>query len=649
MVMRRMGIFLFVWLLISSVVLADERIVSYEVVAEIGEDASLTVHERIGITVEGEKVKRGIVRNIPVEHRDEAGNVRRAGFSLISATVDGAEVRAEVSRMGPQVEIRLGDPDVLLEHGPRVFDLTYRMTDQLLFLDDFDELFWNVTGPEWDFPIDRVSYRVKLPADGAERILAGLAFTGAPGEQGEDYTRIADDHFETTRTLEPGEAFSVAVAWEKGVIAPPPPGIGARIAAWLAQNKAAVVAGFLLLVTMYYSLAWFFLGRDPHRGTVVPLFAPPEGMEPGYARFVRGMGFSQECFAADLLHLAVRGVIHVEEDADGITLHRRFDDIQKLGLPASLHNLLVELFPKPDATAVSTTTQAGARSLYHARRQLGEIYEIRGKKLFTYNLGVGLLGLLIFLPLPLLLEFMESPLFEKPDVVDHLVYLFILFLGFGMAAAGLAGIREGLVRRFGSLWARLGVFAGAGLALLVGLRLLWGDLSADPVLTGGILASAAVAAIFLCLLPVRTREGVRLLDLVEGLALFMETAERDRLEMLNPPEETPALFEALLPYAFALDCADTWANRFQAMLEKASFEPDWYAHKDHDPRFRLRNPGFAVVFARTLADRTRRSAESYAPKTTGTSGSASWTGGGSGLGGGGSAGGGRGGGGGRGW
>ncbi|MDD3689930.1 MAG: hypothetical protein PHI81_07850, partial [Synergistaceae bacterium] len=39
---------------------------------------------------------------------------------------------------------------------------------------------------------------------------------------------------------------------------------------------------------------------------------------------------------------------------------------------------------------------------------------------------------------------------------------------------------------------------------------------------------------------------------IEGLRMFITAAEKNRLEMMNPPEETPRLFEKLLPYAFAL-------------------------------------------------------------------------------------------------
>ena len=50
--------------------------------------------------------------------------------------------------------------------------------------------------------------------------------------------------------------------------------------------------------------------------------------------------------------------------------------------------------------------------------------------------------------------------------------------------------------------------------------------------------------------------------------------------MFNPPEETPEVFEALLPYAFALGVAETWANRFADVLKERQYQPEWYSGTD---------------------------------------------------------------------
>ena len=88
---------------------AQERIVRFDVDAEIGTDASLTVTERITVMAEGKDIRRGIIRSIPTDFTDSEGRVRRAPLDLVSAFLDGKPTQAQVSRAGERLEFRLGD------------------------------------------------------------------------------------------------------------------------------------------------------------------------------------------------------------------------------------------------------------------------------------------------------------------------------------------------------------------------------------------------------------------------------------------------------------------------------------------------------------------------------------------------------------
>jgi hypothetical protein len=71
------------------------------------------------------------------------------------------------------------------------------------------------------------------------------------------------------------------------------------------------------------------------------------------------------------------------------------------------------------------------------------------------------------------------------------------------------------------------------------------------------------------------------MDELEGLRLYLTTAEEARLNM-NAPEITTERFEALLPYAVALDVEKPWAEAFQSALARANpgqavpaYSPAW--------------------------------------------------------------------------
>ena len=57
-------------------------------------------------------------------------------------------------------------------------------------------------------------------------------------------------------------------------------------------------------------------------------------------------------------------------------------------------------------------------------------------------------------------------------------------------------------------------------------------------------------------------------------------AEKERLQILNPPDKTPELFEKHLPYALALDVENQWSEQFPDVLartgEDRAYSPAWY-------------------------------------------------------------------------
>jgi uncharacterized membrane protein YgcG len=144
-----------------------------------------------------------------------------------------------------------------------------------------------------------------------------------------------------------------------------------------------------------------------------------------------------------------------------------------------------------------------------------------------------------------------------------------------------------------------------------------------------------------------TAAGWPMRDRIAGFRHYLSVAEEDRLDLLNPPEKTAALFERYLPYAIALDVENRWAKRFTGVLAAAANSPSettlaWYSGPN-DPWTQPR--AFASATGGSLS-----SAISSAATLPSSSGSSSDSGSSSsGSSGGGSSGGGGGGGGGSGW
>jgi uncharacterized membrane protein YgcG len=148
-------------------------------------------------------------------------------------------------------------------------------------------------------------------------------------------------------------------------------------------------------------------------------------------------------------------------------------------------------------------------------------------------------------------------------------------------------------------------------------------------------ALAAVNYAFYELLKAPTLAGRKLCDAIEGFRMYLSVAEKDRLNLLNPPDHTPELFEKYLPYALALGVEQQWAEQFADVLARqmeggAAYSPGWYRG---DSWSRLGSAGFASAIGGALGGAI--SSSSTAPGSSSGSGGGGSSGGGGGGGGGG--------------
>ena len=64
-------------------------------------------------------------------------------------------------------------------------------------------------------------------------------------------------------------------------------------------------------------------GRDPAKGTIIPLFHPPEGYEPAALQYVDRMGWQQNgwtAFTASIFDLGVKGLVTIDKSSKTLTV-----------------------------------------------------------------------------------------------------------------------------------------------------------------------------------------------------------------------------------------------------------------------------------------------------------------------------------------
>ncbi len=611
---------------------ADERILRYLSDVQIQKDSSLRVSETIDVRAENDRIDHGIYRDFPTRYRGPHGSRYRVGFTFEGAELDGQPVPASTEAMRNGVRIKIGDPNRYVSAGEHEYVIRYRATREIGRFKDYDELYWNATGNGWIFPIDVAEARIRLP--GAARFGQRAFYTGPQGSTASNAEILSekpgDILFRTMQPLEPYEGLTIAVAFPKGVVAEP--GSSTRAGWWL-SDYGPTLLGLLSLLGLvgFYYVAWRRAGRNPRRGTVVPIFSPPDDLSPAGMRYVTKMGADNRAFAAALVDMGVRGHVRlVEEEGGWFSKDRR--RIERLAsstaLPADEEAALRELCSTGESIVMEQRNHATFSS---AMNKLSNVLKERFEgKLFKRNYGWAGVGLLLFIAAlwltaaAIVAATNGAPLWQVGVTIGC----------FLVAALLSAAIHNSTA--VGKCLLVIGSFAAGAIGLAAGFPIIF-----EALATGWILPLLFPMAALILVIPAfwwiaaPTKEGRGVLDRIAGFKQYLSITERQRLDRMNPPEDTAEIFERYLPYAIALGVENRWADRFAGVLAAAAAQGQqgfvWYSGSSSP----WSNPGSFVDDVGSSLSSTVSSASTAPGSSSGSGGGGSSGGGGGGGGGGG--------------
>jgi uncharacterized membrane protein YgcG len=616
---------------------AGERILSYASDITVNADASLDVVETIRVRAEGQQINHGIYRDFPTRY-ERAGRTVRVGFEVQGVTRDGQPERYATERIDNGVRVRIGDADVIVPQGEHTYVLRYRTTRQVGFFETYDELYWNVTGNGWNFPIDRVEARIRLPQP--VPLSEPSIYTGAQGSTASNGEVVnqqpGEISFRSTAPLGSYEGFTVAARWPRGVVqAPPPPTAQQQ---WLADNGpiGAALAALAGLAGFFY-YAWKRAGRGPDVGTVVPLFEPPDSLSAAEMRYVKRMGFDNRCFAAAIVESAVHGKVRLTE-TEGGWLSRDKMRIDRTGdpsdMPVAERGMLNALFLGGSSIDMDRANHVRFRA---AQTALQSDFDARHKgNLYLANVHWSIVGFML-LPAAMLAVgagiIYSDPYSDGGQVGAPLLGVGLILVAIWLVYKSRQAATSLPKWLFGAGAVVLFAFA---VFLLIGTFAFLQDTDGMAWVFAPLLALPLVLSAFWWM-GAPTRRGRAVMDRIAGFEQYLSITEEERFETLHPPEKTPELFERYLPYAIALDVENSWANRFSGVLAAAAADPSqrqhhmgWYSGSN-SPWTNI--GGFTSAVGATLASSV--ASASTAPGSSSGSGGGGFSGGGGGGGGGG--------------
>ena len=496
------------------------RVDEFDAVLEVGADGVLDVTERITVSFKGEW--NGVRRDLLLRHNTAQGRSVRLDVDVGEVTDSaGRPLTVEEESEDGVLTLRIYVPDN--RDATRQVVIRYRVSNAIRFFyadsdaGELDELYWNVTGSNWEWPIGRARARVVLPP--RVRPTRVAVYTGSEGSTSSaaDIDTAGNTATFTTRgELAAYEGMTIGVGWAAGYIASRP-SAGAHRTREIFRWWPVLLP---LLVFFLAFRAWSRRGRDPEEGTIAVQYEPVEGMSPAELGTLVDHRAEMRDITATLVDLAVRGFLRIEEQ------HER----KLLGLISDTDFEFFLLKPREEWSALAKHEERYLDALFDGSDSV-KLSDLQDK-FYTSLPGI------------------RDALYER------------------LVERGHYRKRPDSVKSNWMGGAALALAAGMGAAMLAaGTGSVW----LSPVaLAIAAVGSALALFVFALIMPARTPDGARAREAALGFREFLSRVDSDRYKRMIT---SPQMFEKFLPYAMAFDVEEKWARAFEDIYREP---PGWY-------------------------------------------------------------------------
>ncbi len=347
-----------------------EEIQDFSSTLGVQADGRLAVDEDITYNF-GNEFRHGIYRTIPVFKTNAEGKRFVLSFSQFSVLdKKGASYQFSTTKTDQSVSLKIGDGDRTVT-GLHDYTIHYTVDGAFTYFSDHDELYWNVTGNEWGFPINHVTVSIVMPSAIPFVDMTLTCFTGITGSVDHNcrtsYIKGVAS-ITTTTPLAADEGLTVVVGFPKNIIAvvEPTPYIPFWATVW---GKIIIVllmiAGVCWYVAfpVYIPIAWWLHGKDPKPiiGEVSAWFDPPKSktgrnLTPGETGTLVDEQADMDDITATIVDLARRGHLRIVESKKGAFDLERLSNTKKdVELRAFETSLLEGIFETDILVRLKTT------------------------------------------------------------------------------------------------------------------------------------------------------------------------------------------------------------------------------------------------------------------------------------------------------
>ncbi|MGW8184813.1 MAG: DUF2207 domain-containing protein [Candidatus Moraniibacteriota bacterium] len=484
----------------------------------VNKDSSLNITETIIADCGTGFDKHGIFRILPEKVTIEGKGNIKTPVELISITDSkGNDYSYTESKNSADETVtwKIGEADKTVQ-GVNTYVIKYQVKNAIRFYNDnFDELYWNLTGNFWDLEIDRAHIEVKFPQEIMRDEVSVDLYSGLLGRRDNELASFywgneANLVVDSNRTLAKREGITVAVTFAKNIFTPYAPTFWEKYGNYI----------FLIIplaVFVFCFRLWKKYGDDLNFDrTVIAEYEAPKDISPTEIGLLMTSGkFKNHFITAEIINFAVLGIITIKEIENKILFFTSKDyEFNRIGNKEAESKLV-----------------GPQKIILNKLFEKGNVINISSLKNDFYKI-----------------------LKELKDA------------GNNMLANKNLIVAEGL--KFSNVMIILG-------SIMTGGSWFWGIEFFGIWLGLSMAAAGAIILFFGFIMPKRTLAGAEMNWQIKGFKLFMETVDKDRAKFY----EQENIFEKFLPYAVLFGITDIWIKRIKEIYGEEYFNnytPAWY-------------------------------------------------------------------------
>ncbi len=511
-----------------------EVITNYHSVIEPQRNGSIVISEFITVNRLGQKIKRGIYRDFP--------RTKGISYNVLAVYRDGRPELYFTERKGSLLRINTGDDAPLPENGLYTYELRYKVSNAVKDFDDYDEVYWNVTGNGWVFPIWNASAEIKLP--NTVKVLHQSAYVGKRDstEQG----RINGTTAFAGRYLKEHEGLTYAVRFEKGFVENP-----VRKPRLLPLPFSPVL-WMIVPALLYGVLTWMMFGRNPSSLPVTPRFDPPKGVSAALAGYVYSYGWmAGKYFLIAVIEGIQQGFLKISKD--GATTVIEKSRPPKNERENIFERIFMYILPIKFGRKVLPSVSAAVEKFERELKKESSPYFIKNTR-WTF-IGIALVLGMMFLLLDAMHERTESAMMMLPPAFFCYVAEFKIF--------SLVRNNEYKKHKFkstGAFFVSL-IFLFWPIYILLSLQSFFSSDGHKVLMCTFILE--LLLPVYSFLMVRLTEDGKRLTEHIKGLKMFMDGKSGEGIA-----EASVEQMDLLLPYAVLFGMEGDWLKQTRQVVEK---------------------------------------------------------------------------------